>query len=193
MEVAYQTLAANAGTSVSMTEILRAAGLSTRAFYRHFDSKDGLLLAMFRGESDVMLARLVGAADAAPTPADALRGWIEEMLRITSSPARRVRAIVLSSEEVTRARGYPAERQRMEAHQTAGLARILARGRGDGTFPDCDPEPDARAVRAIIGQAFTDQMLGTAAADGDQAARQLTDFAFRAVGVGPHSSHRSDQ
>jgi AcrR family transcriptional regulator len=184
IEAAYRALVASRGESVSVTEILRAASLSTRAFYRHFDSKDALLLAMFRQESAAMLSRLDAIATSAANPTDALRGWIDEFLRIASAPRRRQRAVVLSSEEVTRAKGYLAARQDMQAEQESSIAAVLARGREDGSFPWTEPASDARSVRAAIGQAFDDQMRGVAGIPADEAATQVVDFAFRAVGVG---------
>jgi AcrR family transcriptional regulator len=48
INAAYRCLAAAAGAPVSITDILEEAGLPTRAFYRHFESKDALLLSMLR-------------------------------------------------------------------------------------------------------------------------------------------------
>ena len=53
IEAAYRCLVDSGGGGLSVTGVLNAAGLSTRAFYRHFDSKDALLLAMFRERSPV--------------------------------------------------------------------------------------------------------------------------------------------
>jgi AcrR family transcriptional regulator len=184
IEAAYRALSASGGDSVSVSEILRDAGLSTRAFYRHFDSKDALLLAMFRQETAAMTARLEAAVAAAPSTPDALQVWLDEFLRVASSPRRRQRAMILSSEEVTRARGYLAARQDMLLQQERAIADLLERGRRDRSFPWADPPADARSVRAAIGQAFDNQMHGVSDVSADEAAAQVTAFVFRAVGVG---------
>ena len=62
IKAAYRCLAETSGGGASVGDILKAAGLSTRAFYRHFGSKDDLLLAMFRRDSERLLAELQGAA-----------------------------------------------------------------------------------------------------------------------------------
>jgi len=187
MDAAYRTLVASKGTSVSVTDVLRTAGLSTRAFYRHFESKDELLLALFRRDAERVAGQLDAAARA-ETPRDALVGWIAAFLRIASDPRRRRRVLVLSSEEVTRARGYAAERQRFEAAQVRAIAAILERGVADGSFPWAKPVPDARSIRAALGQAFEDQVAGTANLTADEAAAEVADFAFRAVGLRVGSS-----
>src|SRR4051794_27006950 len=74
MEAASRLL--SAGHSLAVTDVLEGAGLSTRAFYRHFESEDALLLALFRRDSERVNTQLEAAVDAAATPRDALIGWI---------------------------------------------------------------------------------------------------------------------
>ncbi|SEF55682.1 regulatory protein, tetR family [Thermomonospora echinospora] len=183
VEAAHRCLVDSDGVTASVTGILTTAGLSTRAFYRHFESKDGLLLAMFREDADRVTAELRAAAAAAPTPGEALRQLIHGMLRLTAEAPRRRRILVLVSEEAQRARGYAAEHARFRAAQEATIAEILRAGLADGSFPWADPEPDARSIRAALGQAFMEQMLQTAEAGPAEAAEQVTRFAFRALGA----------
>jgi AcrR family transcriptional regulator len=183
MAVAYRILAANGGATISIADVLAEAGLSTRAFYRHFDSKDGLLLAMFRRDSDRVLAELQAAAASTTSAADALRSWIFGMLRLTADPRRRQRALVLDSDEVTRARGQRAEQARYEAAQSAAITQILHRGRADGSFPAAQPESDARYLRAAIDQAVREQLSQVSPVGADEAAQSLLDFALRALGA----------
>ena len=52
IEAVYRLLDRPRTTPLAVSEILTEAGLSTRSFYRHFRSKDSLLLAVFEGESE---------------------------------------------------------------------------------------------------------------------------------------------
>lgn len=183
MEAAYRVLAANEGAAISIADVLSAAELSTRAFYRHFDSKDGLLLAMFRRDADRVLAELQTASASAPSAAEALRSWIGGMLRLAADPRRRRRALVLDSAEVIRAKGYHAERARYEAAEVAALAQILHRGHGDGSFPLARPATDAAYIRAALQQAVGEQLSQTAAAGAEEAAELVVGFALRALGA----------
>jgi AcrR family transcriptional regulator len=183
IDASYRALAARRGESISVTDILRTAGLSTRAFYRHFDSKDALLLAMFRQESTALLNRLETQAAAAPTPAEGLRTWIAEFLKVVSVPRWRQRALVLGSAEVTRARGYPGERQRLQVGHERGLVAVLERGRQTGWFTTVDPANDARWLQGAIGQAFDAHLRGVAGEPVEETVDLLTGFAFRAVGL----------
>ena len=183
IDAAHRVLTASRGQNVSVTEVLREAGLSTRAFYRHFDSKDALVLAMVQQEYAAMRRRLDSVVAAAASPPDAVRAWVAEFLRVASSTRRRQRARVLSSDEVTRAKGYAEVRREHYRDQITALAEVLDRGRRDGSFPLADPEPDARSLSAAISQAFEDQMRGVATGSAEEAAEQIGDFAFRALGV----------
>jgi AcrR family transcriptional regulator len=182
VDAAYRTLVANGGATLSMAELLDAAELGTRAFYRHFDSKDELLLAVYRRDADKLAERLVRAAADAP-PTAALTAFVEAMLHVAADPRRRRRMRILSAEAVRQARGYAEETQRFRAALEHSLAEILTRGRADGSFPLTDPGPDARSIRAALGQAFDDQVAGIATVRAAESARQVTDFALRATGA----------
>ncbi|WP_327009269.1 TetR/AcrR family transcriptional regulator [Dactylosporangium sp. NBC_01737] len=186
IEAAYRCLVDTNGGGLSVTGVLNAAGLSTRAFYRHFDSKDALLLAMFRRDSDRVHAELTAAADAAPTPPEALRAWIFGFLSLTADNHRRRRVLVMSCGELMSTAGYAMERARMTAAHHAAIAAILERGRADGTLPWADPDADARTITAALSAAFQERMAQRPADGADSAVRaaeQVADFAFRALGA----------
>lgn len=172
-----------AGLGIAVTDVLDRAQLSTRAFYRHFDSKDALLLALFRRDTERVHGQLEAAIAAAPNPRAALVAWIEGTLRLIDDPRRRTRALVFGSEEVARARGLAAERQRMHDAQVASLTRILTAGRTDGSFPSAALPGDARAIQAACSKAFEEQTAGAAAVPPLQAAAEIADFALRALGA----------
>ncbi|OXM64100.1 TetR/AcrR family transcriptional regulator [Amycolatopsis vastitatis] len=182
VDAAYRTLVSTGGASLSVNDVLQAAELSTRAFYRHFASKDELLLALFRQDSDQVAARLRRAA-AADSPAAALRAFVQAMLRITADPRRRQRVLVMSSEEIARAKGFTAERQRYHALVQGELVALLERGRADGTFPLAQPSSDAGWIRAAIQHAFDEQISGSGAVTPNETAELLTGFALRALGA----------
>lgn len=183
VEAAYRLLADSDGVSVPITDVLSAAGMSTRAFYRHFDSKDALLLAMFRNDSDRVLQDFRAAADRAETAREALHGWIVSMLRLASDPKRRSRALVIASDEVRRARGYRAQSLRYEDGQDAALSEILRRGLWDGTLPNTVPDADAPLVRAAFTAGFIRVMATPVGSDIGPVAADVLSFVDRALGV----------
>lgn len=66
---------AEKGARASLDEIARAAGVGIGTLYRHFPTRDYLVIAVYEAEID----KLVAAADdlrQASTPTEALREWI---------------------------------------------------------------------------------------------------------------------
>ena len=185
IEAAYRCLAVPHTGHISMSVILRAAGVSSRAFYRHFGSKDELYVALLQQECDNVVARVGRVAEQAKgTPANQLAGWIGEMFDVIVEPQRRLQLAVIDLEEVRAAKGYRETRERSHADRERSLAEILRRGLRDGSFPLTDPECDAIAISEVVSRALTND----SADDVERIKRvqaQVVDFALRAVGAVP--------
>jgi AcrR family transcriptional regulator len=170
---------------VSVAAILDGAGLSTRAFYRHFASKDELFLAMLKRDSDAVAWRLQRLADdTVGGPPAELAVWVDYFLGLAYHPRRRAHVVVLDSDEVRLAKGYREASAELRSDREKILADILRRGRADGTFPLAEPDRDAAAIHAVVDRAFTAplQDLGF---DRDRLVGYVVDFALRAVGARP--------
>jgi AcrR family transcriptional regulator len=151
MRAAYELIQRNGSKETSVHDVLRETGYSTRAFYRHFRSKDELVLEMYRTDSDRVAQRLVAAVAAAATPLDALEAWIDQNLAVVYDARRLRHAAVLASSEVASAAGYIDVHLAGQAAQRAPLIELLRAGRQSGAFPFAEPEEDAFAVQAVVG------------------------------------------
>ncbi|MDH6197673.1 AcrR family transcriptional regulator [Mycobacterium frederiksbergense] len=181
IEAAYSCLVEPHAGAVSVAAVLTRAGLSTRAFYRHFASKDALFLAMLRGESDWLAQRLDQIADDFDgLPVDQLRAWVAQVFDLLRDPRRRMRAKVLDSDEVSAARGYRTARVQCQTDGERSLATILRRGLGQGAFPLTKPEQDAVAIAAVVGREMTRPGIGD---EWEEVQAGVVDFALRAVGA----------
>ena len=74
MDAALKVMRRNGFQGASVQDILDRAGLSTRAFYRQFQSKDDLLLAMFRTASGADVDTVARRVEEAPTSVEAPAG-----------------------------------------------------------------------------------------------------------------------
>ncbi|ABH00516.1 probable transcriptional regulator, TetR family (plasmid) [Rhodococcus jostii RHA1] len=180
VEAAYRLLAVD-GASASVTDILAQAGLGTRAFYRLFDSKDELLLTMFRSDGDRALGDMEADAARAPNGRIALHGWLGALLHVAGDPTRRPRVAVLLSDEVMRAQGYTAERKHYDERQERGLRALLDRGRQDGSLPRADPDNDTQWVRALMDRGFEQAIALPEGADVAPLVASLLNFVDRAL------------
>jgi len=166
-----------------MSQILHRAGVSTRAFYRHFESKDDLFLALLQGEGDALAARVDRVADeAVGGPADQLAAWIGEMFEMCTDPEQRMHLAVVDSDEVRTAKGYRGTRSRSHAQRERSLTEILGRGRADGSFPLTEPGTDAAAISAVVARVLAEQPIDDPQAI-EKGQDRVLDFALRAVGA----------
>lgn len=183
IDAAYRCLSEPHTGAVPMAAVLARAGLSTRAFYRHFESKDELFLAMLRDEGDALAGRLQRIAeDCSGSAVDQLKAWIAEIFELAQDPRLRMRAMVLDSDEVRAAPGYRNARKCWHLAREQSLSVILRRGLRDGSFPLAQPDGDAVAIGAVV----TREMIMPRADDAQQwerAADAVLDFALRALGA----------
>jgi AcrR family transcriptional regulator len=183
IDAAYSCLSEPHSGPIPVAAILQRAGVSTRAFYRHFGSKDELFLALLRQESDALADRLDRIAVEVPgAPVDQLKAWIGQMFGWMHDEELRMHLTVIDSDEVRTARGYRETRERAHADRERSLVEILWRGRKDGSFPLADPDHDAVAISAVISREMVNQSPG----DERRLQRSLDwvlEFALRALGA----------
>jgi AcrR family transcriptional regulator len=151
LRAAYELIERDGSKDTSVHDVLRAAGLSTRAFYRHFRSKDELVLEMYRVDCDRVNASLAAAVASASDPLAALEAWVDQNLAVVYDARRLRHAVVLSSSEVSSAEGFTAVKNEGLAAQRAPLVELLRAGREQGVFPLADPDTDALAIQAVVG------------------------------------------
>jgi AcrR family transcriptional regulator len=184
VRAAYELIQRDGSKETSVHDVLRAAGLSTRAFYRHFRSKDELVLEMYRVDCDRVNATVAAAVASASDPLAALEAWINQHLAVVYDARRLRHAVVLSSAEVASAEGFTAVKNTGLAEQRAPLVELLRDGRTQGVFPRADPETDAVAIQAVVGAHMRARLDRDPAALTRAEARQHTlDLFRRALGA----------
>jgi AcrR family transcriptional regulator len=188
VNAAYRLIGAAPPHSTSVHEILREAGLGTRAFYRYFASKDDLVLYMYRTDSERVAAALDAAVAAAQTPLDALEAWVDTSLAAAyepSDPRQALHVATLASHEAAGVSGFDEVMAEAFARQRAPLERVLRHGRSVGAFPFADPEPDAFAVQAVVVTYLRTKALGQPCPSRATVRRQVVDLFARALGASP--------
>jgi len=150
VDTARAVLRERGAADVTVREVLSRANLGTRAFYRHFASKDELVLAVFTDaaarEADRLARRMASASD----PVSAVVAWIDGRLQLAFD--RRVSANLqdLSMQARLRRREAPAELELAYDLMLAPLVAQLEAGRREGLFPGVDPGPDARSIHDVV-------------------------------------------
>jgi AcrR family transcriptional regulator len=160
LRAAFRLIGSSPSGSTSVADILREAGLSTRAFYRHFRSKDDLILAMYRQAQERVTAELSEATAAAAGPRDALGRWIDHLLGVAYDPKRAAQSLVLSSAEARSAKGFRETQQEGQLGMRAILVEVLRAGQRSGDFPCADPVEDARAIHSVVSGLVEARLAG---------------------------------
>ncbi|MET1003166.1 MAG: helix-turn-helix domain-containing protein [Acidimicrobiia bacterium] len=161
---------------MTVAEVLTEAGMSTRAFYRHFRSKDELVLAIYEQETERTTARLRARLAAAPTPRAAVEAWIDENLALGFEARRARRTAVLAHEGTRLQVDFPVEFAAIVAATISPLAEMLT------AFPDADPWRDAWSIHAVTWALVQDKLRGSPVSLADARAHVLR-FCLPALGT----------
>lgn len=185
MSAGHRVIRRKGYAAATVAEILTEAGLSTRAFYRHFRAKDDLLLAIYEHETAAVETRLDAALGAAATSGARFEAWLDEMLALVFDDRRARRTRLLRAE----AGRISAERPEMIAdiveRQVGRLAGILGEGRADGTFPLASPAEDARTIHAIVWNLTDPRYAPGEGLDREQAREHVLRFVMPGLGAKP--------
>ncbi len=187
MRAAYRLIGRDSG-SVSIQEILAAAGLSTRAFYRHFASKDELILTMYRTDNERVADGLWAVTETQPDPWTALLAWVDLSLSVVFDKARERHSRVLGSAEAKGTAGWSQEFLDGTERHIASLEAVLARGSQDGTFRANQPHTDAQVLFGAV-QHFNSVRMngGPEAVTRQEALGAVVEAARRMTGIAqPH-------
>ncbi|HSS09037.1 MAG TPA: TetR/AcrR family transcriptional regulator [Acidimicrobiales bacterium] len=134
-----EVLRRNSGQEATVADILEEAGLSTRAFYRHFETKEDVILAVYKRDAESFSAHLSRRIDAADDPNEALAVWVHEILGLAYDRRRAERVSALQSPMVTRVVSGTREQQLGTDLLEEPLRSVLEDGLAQGSFPHARP------------------------------------------------------
>ncbi len=168
----------------TVADVLREARLSSRAFYRHFRSKDELFLAVFERDSRESGRRMQERLDALPDPPARLAGWVDELLSLGYDPRRARRTRLLAEEAAGLRAAHPREFLAISEAVYAPLVRILAAAREAGQLPGARPDEDARSIHAVAWSLVEARLGGAGPPDAEAARAHVLRFCLPALRAG---------
>lgn len=183
IEAALTVMARRGYEGTTVAAILEEAGLGTRAFYRHFDSKDELLLALYDHDARAAAERLRARLDRLSGPRERLEAWVDEALGLAHEPRRARRTRVLAAEAAPLSLLYPERFAEIVAATLRPLEEVLTSGRADGTFPDAVPPHDARSIYALVWSTTQARLEGDTSLGRHEAFRHVLRYCLPALGV----------
>jgi AcrR family transcriptional regulator len=178
LTAAEAVLARSGYEGLRVDDVLDEAGLSTRAFYRHFRGKSELFLALFDREAARAGDRLCRKVAAVGTPVEKVEVWVASTLALAYDArlARRTRVFLVERQVI--ASEFPDDVVRCVRMQLAPLEEAIEAGRLSGAFPAAKPERDALAIHHLCSGLMTDRLLGTSTMGRNKAVELATRFAL---------------
>ena len=152
LDAAYAVLRRTGELEPRVLDVVHEAGLSNQAFYRHFRSKDELLLALLDDGQRRLLGTLEGRMHRVEPGAPRVRAWVEGVLEQARRPeaADNTRPFVINGLRL--ADRFPVEWARSRDALLAPLADAIRDLGGD-------PERDASTVYHLTFGAVQDALV----------------------------------
>jgi AcrR family transcriptional regulator len=176
IDAAYALMRATGDIDPRVGDVVRAAGLSNQAFYRHFKSKDELLLAVLTDGQHRLLATLQTRMARVEPGAPQVAAWIEGVMAQArnADAAENTRPFALNGARL--ADIFPADWSALREAVIAPLRDAVAAAGGD-------PDRDADAIYHVTFGEMEDALKRRMHPSRDDV-DHLVHFAMKGAGIG---------
>jgi AcrR family transcriptional regulator len=179
LAVASTVLREHGVGGLGIAAVLERAGLSTRAFYRHFGSKEELVAAVFLETARVETRRLRRRMAAATTEIEALAAWVDGRLDLAfdDSIGSDLRRLSLEAQSQSPGLVQPAYAEMLKP-----LRGALQRGLQAGVFHRIDPVTDAQFIHGVVWAGMNEHWA-TGDCDRSELRERILRFCLGGLGV----------
>jgi AcrR family transcriptional regulator len=181
---ALETLREQGVRGLSVAAVLDRAELSTRAFYRHFESKDQVVAAAFLEMAHAEKRRLQRKMTKAGNPVQAVAAWIDGRLDLAFDENIKSDLRSLSLEAQSQIFAAPQLVQPAYEELLKPLIEQLNDGLRSGVFHDVDPVTGAESIQGVVW-ASTERQWAAANCERAEVRRRAIRFCLRGLGVKP--------
>ena len=150
LEAARAIMREAGGPGFTVTQVVGAAGTSLKSFYRSFDSKDELLVALFEDDARrgaAALAALVGGSD---DPLGRVRLAVVGLFRFLAGDGRLPYAAALVREHLRLAESHPDQLRGVLEPFVAVFADVVGDAQSKGAVRAGDARRDARTLFHLV-------------------------------------------
>jgi AcrR family transcriptional regulator len=160
---------AEKGAGASLDEIARTAGVGAGTLYRHFPTRDALVEAVYRNETEQLMAAATRFAETQP-PVEALRKWLR--LFVDYMATKQGMSEALNSMASGTSELYSASTVQMKQ----AIGRLVDGAVKSGNIRyNADPLDLLRALAGVANKGF--------GAEGTQAAKRMVDILIAGIQI----------
>jgi AcrR family transcriptional regulator len=181
---ALETLREQGVRRLSVAAVLDRAELSTRAFYRHFESKDQVVAAAFLEMAHAEKRRLQRKMTKPGNPVEAVAAWIDGRLDLAFDESIKSDLRRLSLEAQSQTFAAPELIQPAYEEMLTPLIEQLNEGLRRGVFLGVDPATAAQSIQGVVW-ASTERQWAAADCERAEVRRRALQFCLRGLGVKP--------
>lgn len=174
---------------LSVAAVLDRAQLSTRAFYRHFESRDQLVAAVFLDMAHAETRRLRKRMAKTADPVEAVATWVDARLDLAFDEGIKTDLRHLSLEAQSAIFASPELIQPAYTAMLEPLVEQLQRGVAQGVFTDVDPLTEAQSIQGVVW-ASTERQWATGDLGRAAVREHVLRFCLRGLGVAPEATAR---
>ena len=182
IEATYRVIERAGSVGPKIREILAEAGVSTQVFYRHFPSKDELMLVLLDDGRRRLAADLEHRMHEAGDPLGQVRAWIEGTLAQAGDPRAAARTRPLARSLGHLQEQYPDEHRASVEVLVALLRRAVEQAVEAGLATSSSPAQDATLVH-LMTQGLLDRHLRELTTPSEAEVGLAAAFALRGIGA----------
>jgi AcrR family transcriptional regulator len=182
LAAASESLREQGVQGLSIAAVLQRTELSTRAFYRHFESKDQLVSHVFLEMARTEKRRLRRRMAAAGGPAEAVAAWIDGRLDLAFSESIKSDLRHMSLEAQSQRFASPELIQPAYAEMLEPLIDQIQRGLEQCAFRDVNPMSGAQSIQGVVW-ASTERQWATGDCERAEVRQRTLRFCLRGLGV----------
>jgi AcrR family transcriptional regulator len=182
VEATYRVIERAGSVNPKIREILTEAGVSTQVFYRHFQSKDELMLVLLDDGRRRLATYLEHQMDKAGDPLAQVRAWVEGTLAQARDPKAAARTRPFSRSLGHLQEQYPDEHRESVEVLVGLLRRAIERAVEDGTATSTSPAQDATLIY-LMTHGLMDRHLRELTAPSKAEVDRAAAFALRGIGA----------
>ena len=183
LDAAMRVLERTGWWGFKVDSVLRQARLSTRSFYRHFEKKNDLLLALLEHEINGVTVHIERLTAAATAPADKIAAYVTAIVDTAYRPDLAKRTALFATQWRELQQHYPDALRRCRAGLIAPLENAIRAGQATGDFRVDDPAATAQVIFSLVSGMTADEVTLGCETPRTEFEAVIMPFVTRALGL----------